>query len=110
MVSATLPPPARICFFYNNLVYKLEEVRFEIALDDKGKEKYMEPWRFASPDGRIDMDFIPDLDRYSGTDIVIIKSIQHQVFGKFSGYLMAGDEKVEFRNLPGFAEKVFNCW
>ena len=57
------------------------------------------------------MDFIPVLDRYSGTSLAVIESIQHQVFGRFSGRAVLDDGRViELRDFFGFAEKVKNKW
>ena len=45
------------------------------------------------------------------TDVGIICSDQHQVFGKFSGTAVLDDgQKLEIRDLMGFAEKVRNKW
>ena len=71
----------------------------------------MSPWRFTSDDGRFEMDFVPVLDRASCTDVKLIKSDQHQVFGRFSGTAVLDDgTKLEVRDLMGFAEKVENKW
>lgn len=70
----------------------------------------MEPWHFTSNDGSIDMIFTPLVDRHDDTDALIIKSLQHQVFGVFKGYAIIEGKKVEFDNMLGFAEKVKNCW
>ena len=98
-------------FFYNDRAYKLEKVRFEIPLSDSGKDDFMSPWIFRSEDHKIKVTFNPIIDRYSGTNALVIKSIQHQVFGRFSGSIeLDNGEVVEFKNLLGFAEKVYNCW
>ncbi|NCA80787.1 MAG: DUF2804 family protein, partial [Sphingobacteriia bacterium] len=54
--------------------------------------------------------FEPILDRYSNSDVLIIKSIQHQVFGKFTGYVIIEGKQIYFEEMLGFAEKVKNCW
>ena len=57
------------------------------------------------------MDFTPVLDRASCTDLKVLKSDQHQVFGRFSGKAVLDDgTALEIRELPGFAEKVMNKW
>ena len=57
------------------------------------------------------MDFVPILDRASCTSLGFIKSDQHQVFGRFSGYvILDNNEKVIIKDFLGFAEKVFNKW
>ena len=97
--------------FYNGKAHKLSAVSFNIPEKVDGSEDYMSPWTFTSDDGRFEMDFIPVLDRYSGTSVAVIESIQHQVFGRFSGRVVLDDGKViELRDFFGFAEKVKNKW
>ena len=97
-------------FFYNDRAYKLKDVKFNIPGEEENKIDYMKPWTFTSNDGNINMTFEPIMDRKALTDALIIKSLQHQVFGKFSGYIIIDGNKVEFENMLGFAEKVKNCW
>ena len=97
-------------FFYKDKAYKLNDVTFEIPGDGTKKIDYMKPWKFTSKDGSINMTFEPVLDRHDDTDVIVIKSLQHQVFGKFSGYVIVDNQKVEFKDMLGFAEKVRNCW
>ncbi|MDE7004018.1 MAG: DUF2804 domain-containing protein [Oscillospiraceae bacterium] len=96
--------------FYRGRAHKLSQVNFGISMKD-GKEDYMKPWRFTSDDGRFEMDFVPVIDRVSCTDVKLIKSDQHQVFGRFSGTaVLDGGDRLEVRDLFGFAEKVENKW
>lgn len=94
--------------FYNGKAHKLSQVKFHIPGDEKD---FLSPWTFTSDDGRFEMNFVPVLDRASCTDVVLIKSDQHQVFGKFSGSAVLDDGTViEVKDFPGFAEKVENKW
>ena len=94
--------------FFDGKAHKLGGVKFHIPGDEKD---FLSPWKFTSDDGRFEMDFIPQLDRASCTDLKFIKSDQHQVFGKFSGKAILDDGTViEVRDFPGFAEKVENKW
>ncbi|MEA4910982.1 MAG: DUF2804 domain-containing protein [Oscillospiraceae bacterium] len=96
--------------FYKGRTHKLEQVTFNIPMKDK-REDYLRPWTFTSSDDRFVCDFVPVLDRAACTDALIIKSDQHQVFGRFTGRLtLDGGEVLEIRDLPGFAEKVVNRW
>jgi hypothetical protein len=53
----------------------------------------------------------PSLDRSSSTDFGILASIQHQVFGTWSGSAILDDgSRLEFEGLRGFCEKVVNRW
>ncbi len=96
--------------FYNGRGHKLGHVIFKIPLD-KGKADFLAPWRITSDDGRVDLDFVPVMDRASCTDVKLIKSDQHQVFGHFSGTVIldAGTE-IKLDHFFGFAEKVENKW
>lgn len=117
--------------FYNNKAHKLGQVNFNIPMVNKKfvtrggccgpggveactvelTEDYMSPWTFTSDDGRFEMDFVPIIDRASCTDVKLICSDQHQVFGKFTGNAVLDDGTViEVKDFLGFAEKVFNKW
>ncbi len=99
-------PASENMLFYGGRVHKLEDVHFHIDESD-----YMKPWRFTSSDGRFETDFIPLVDRQSKTNMGIIKSIQHQTFGEFSGTAVLDDGKaIILDRFLGFAEDVFNCW
>lgn len=96
--------------FYDGTAHKLEQLTFLIPQKD-GKDDFMSPWKFTSSDGRFEMDFTPVLDRASCTNVGIICSDQHQVFGYFNGTATLDDGRVlKIENLLGFAEKVYNKW
>ena len=96
--------------FYGGKIHKLSQVRFEIPMRD-GKEDYLAPWRFTSDDNRFYMDFAPVLDRAACTSVGVIKSDQHQVFGRFTGRVTLDDGTVlPVQDFFGFAEKVENKW
>ena len=96
--------------FYDGTAHKLEQLTFLIPQKD-GKDDFMSPWKFTSSDGRFEMDFTPLLDRASCTNVGIICSDQHQVFGYFNGTATLDDGRVlKIENLLGFAEKVYNKW
>ena len=96
--------------FYDGKAHKLEHVTFNIPMKD-GKEDYLKPWTFTSSDSRFEMDFIPIIDRANCTDVKLIKSDQHQVFGLFTGKAILDDGTVvNVKDFLGFAEKVENKW
>ena len=95
---------------YDGKIHKLEQVRFEIPVKD-GREDYLSPWTFTSSDKRFEMRFEPIMDRSAKTDLGIICSDQHQVFGRFSGTAVLDDgRELRIDQLTGFAEKVRNKW
>jgi len=92
--------------FYQGTAHKLDEVTFHM---DTGN--YLAPWKITSNDRRFEMDFLPLVDRQSQTDFVAIKSVQHQVFGHFSGTVVLDDgQQLELDRVLGFAEDVLNWW
>lgn len=96
--------------FYDGRIHKLSRVKWRIP-QAGGREDFMAPWKFTSDDGRFEMDFAPVMDRASRTSVGVIKSDQHQVFGRFSGTAVLDDGRVlEIKDLMGFAEKVENKW
>lgn len=97
--------------FVDGIAHKFEEIAFNIPQTADGKDDFMKPWTFSSSDGRFEMDFLPIIDRASCTDVKLICSDQHQVFGKFSGKMVLDDGSViHLKDFMGFAEKVHNKW
>lgn len=94
--------------FYKGKAHKLNHVKFHIP---GGEKDFLSPWQFSSDNGRFTMDFRPVLDRASCTDLKLIKSDQHQVFGFFTGTAILDDgTPIDVKDFPGFAEKVENKW
>ena len=96
--------------FYDRKAYKLDDVEFVIPEDSKGNYLYLEPWKIVSRDNQIDLEFTPILDRCDNTDFVILKSLQHQVFGVFNGTITVDGVKAKIENVISFAERVTNYW
>ena len=95
---------------FNGKIHKLSHVKFHIP-GKPGRESYLKPWKITSDDGRLELDFRPILDRAACTDLKVLKSDQHQVFGHFSGTAVLDDgTRLEITELLGFAEKVVNKW
>ena len=97
--------------FYDGIAHKLGRVDFGIPQSPDGTDDLLQPWHFTDDAHRLDLVFTPILDRASKTDVVVICSDQHQVFGRFSGTATLDDgRKIELKEFLGFAEKVFNKW
>ena len=97
--------------FYDGRAHKLGRVRFNIPKKKNGRDDFMKPWTISSDDGRVEMDFVPVMDRAACTDVKLIKSDQHQVFGRFTGRAVLSDGTViSIKDFMGFAEKVENKW
>lgn len=97
--------------FYNGIAHKLEGVTFNIPKDESNGYDYMKPWSITSSDKRLELSFIPSLDRSSLLSAVVVTSDQHQVFGRFSGKAVLDDgSELELKDFFGFAERVVNKW
>ena len=97
-------------FFYDDKAFKMEDVRFDIPIAKNGKDDFLKPWKFRSSSKDIDLTFTPILNRNANMNLLVLKSIQNQVFGYFSGYVILDGKEIYFDHLLGFAEKVKNCW
>lgn len=97
-------------FFYEDKAYKLNDVRFDIEISKKGKDDYLKPWKFRSETKDINITFTPVLNRHANMNLIILKSLQNQVFGTFTGYVLLDGKQIYFEDVPGFAEKVKNNW
>ena len=90
--------------FYRGKAHKLDQVTFQMDTKD-----YMRPWKFTSNDGRFEMDFEPIIDRYGKFNLLLLKSVQHQVFGWFTGKVVLDDgTELPVGHFLGFAEDVYN--
>lgn len=99
-------PATENAIFYEGKIYKLDLVEFQFD-----KKDYLKKWKIKDNRGKLDLEFTPILDRSSKFNFLIIKSIQHQVFGYFNGIAKIDNHKtLEIKNILGFAEDVFNAW
>ena len=97
--------------FVDGTAHKLDRLTFNIPRDENGNDSFLEPWTFTSCDGRFEMEFDPIIDRASCTDVKLICSDQHQVFGRFNGRAILDDgTELHLSDFLGFAEKVYNKW
>ncbi len=92
--------------FLDGKAHKIGHLHVDIDDSD-----YYKPWHAKSDDGRFDLIMTPALDRASNTDMLLIGSDQHQVFGHWNGTVTLEDGKrIIVKNLLGFCEKVKNKW
>ncbi len=90
----------------DNRIHKLGQVRFDYVPGD-----YMQPWKFTDGENRLDLTFTPFKDRTAVTNLGIIFSEVHQMFGRYSGSVVADDgEAIAVRDLVGFAEEHHARW
>ena len=90
----------------NGVLHKLDQVKFEYDPND-----FMRPWKFLDNQGRLDLDFIPFKDRCAATHLLLIDSQVHQLFGRYSGKIVADDGRhIQLDGLIGFAEEHQARW
>ena len=88
-------------------VHKLAQVDFQYSSQTAGKQ----PWRMSSPDGRLDLEFTPFVERVAQTNLLLIASEVHQMFGRFRGTVTADDgEVIRIDGLIGWAEEHHARW
>jgi hypothetical protein len=89
-----------------NRIHKLEQVKFDYISGD-----YMRPWHFSDSEERLDLIFTPFRERTARTNLGIIFSEVHQMFGHYNGTVITdeGDEIV-VKDLIGFAEEHHARW
>ncbi len=94
------------CVILDGRIHKLGAVQFDYQSGD-----YMQPWRFTDDEGRLDLTFTPFKDRTARTNLGIITSEVHQMFGRYSGRAVLDDGKpLEIQDLIGFAEEHHARW
>jgi hypothetical protein len=90
----------------NNRIHKLDQIKFDYVSGD-----YMQPWKFTDSEERLDLIFTPFKDRTAATNLAIITSQVHQIFGHYNGAVIADDgEKIKIKDLIGFAEEHHAKW
>ncbi|MCD6475808.1 MAG: DUF2804 domain-containing protein [Anaerolineaceae bacterium] len=93
-------------FILDGEVQKLGNVKFTFDSQD-----YKQPWYMTADDDRLQLTMTPFYDRVAETDLLLMGSSVHQLFGHYSGYVVADDgEKINIQGLVGFAEEHFAKW
>ena len=93
-------------FILDNRIHKLDQVKFDYISGD-----YMQPWRFSDNQGRLDLTFTPFKDRLAQTNLGIVTSEVHQMFGRYNGQVTTKEGKViPVNDLIGFAEEHKAKW
>lgn len=90
----------------NGRVHKLEAIPFRYNPGD-----YMQPWRFVSSDGRLDLTFTPFLERVARSNVLVVTSEVHQLFGRYAGTVVTDEgETIRIEDVIGFAEEHRARW
>ena len=79
------------CAIVDGRLHKLGAVTFDYRPGD-----YMHPWRFRDDEGRLDLTLTPFKDRTAKTNLGIIVSEVHQMFGRYNGRVVTDQgEKID---------------
>lgn len=71
----------------------------------------MTPWRVTDPGGRLALELTPRHDKHSATNLGLLATETHQVFGTWSGSFTTDDGRtLTFDRLRGFAEESRSRW
>jgi len=93
-------------FILENRLHKLGPVAFDYTSGD-----YIRPWKFTDEEGRLNLTFTPFKDRTARTNLAVITSEVHQMFGRYNGAAVTDEgETVQIRDLVGFAEEHHARW
>jgi hypothetical protein len=83
-----------------------ETLRWEY---DKGDFK--RPWRITAPSGAVDLTFTPFMERVAASDLWLVKSEVHQMFGRYAGTVTTdGGETIVVQEIIGWAEDHVANW
>jgi Protein of unknown function (DUF2804) len=94
------------CLVLDGKIHKLGKMTFDYDPGD-----YEKTWRFCDEQGRLDLDFKPFKGRLARTNLGIIFSEVHQMFGRYWGEVQADSgERVHLKGLIGFAEEHRARW
>ena len=73
---------------------------------------FMEPWSISGncPGVQVNLSFTPFFDRSANTNLVVLKSIVHQCFGKYNGTIIVDGKEFKIENVNGWAEEHIARW
>jgi hypothetical protein len=86
----------------NGRIHKLAQVDFKYDSTNLPLKRICDkrPWKMTAPDGRLDLEFVPFVERVARTDFKVLSSEVHQMFGRYHCW----------RGLVGFAEEHHAKW
>ncbi|MBN1535824.1 MAG: DUF2804 domain-containing protein [Anaerolineales bacterium] len=94
------------CIILDGRIHKLDQVGFDYNPAD-----YMQPWIFKDNADRLDLTFTPFKERVATTNLALIHSEVHQMFGRYHGRVtLDSGEVIDVKDLIGFAEEHHARW
>lgn len=83
-----------------------EELEWTYAWNDP-----MKPWRVQSASRDLDLTLTPSFDRHAKTNLLVLSTEVHQVFGRWNGNVPDGNGgTVDIGDITGFAEESRSRW
>ncbi len=75
-------------------------------------KNFMEPWHISGScaDIEVNLSFTPFFDRSAKTNLLLLKSILHQCFGKYNGTITVDGTAFKIENVTGWAEEHIARW
>lgn len=96
------------CMFYDGKAHKFGAIDVETF---PKPDKYMEPWKFVSEDGRFNLTMTPFYDHHADTNALVLRMNSHQVHGLWNGTVILDDgTELEIKDMYAFCEYVENRW
>jgi hypothetical protein len=87
-------------------IHKLGQIDFDYDPQD-----FMRPWRMTAPDGRLNLELVPFKERIAESNLLLITSEVHQMFGHYQGTVVTDEgETIQVRDVVGFAEEHYAKW
>lgn len=87
-------------------IHKLGQVDFTYDRND-----FMRPWRMVERSGRLDLTFTPFLVRLARTNLLLVASKLHQVFGRYHGTVRTDEgQTLQLEELIGWVEEHHARW
>lgn len=94
------------CLVVDGKIHKLDRVKFKY-----NPVEYSSPWEFNDSQGNLFLEFQPFHERLARTNLLLIFSEVHQMFGHFNGWVVTdGGERIVIHDLIGFAEEHHARW
>jgi len=84
---------------------KVDVISFDYDLHN-----VLTPWHVTSMDGKVDLTFHPDAERYEDQNYGLVTSRLHQPFGRFEGTIKTGKKTYKVENIYGFCEEHYAKW
>lgn len=95
-------------FFVNGTMHKIHED----VLFDYNDQNFKEPWKISTKfSDDVKLEFTPFFERVSKSDMKLVKSEVHQLFGYYNGYVRYKDgKKLRISQLLGSIEEHYAKW